>query len=700
MHDILYKKLFELSHDGIALLDLETNFIEANPAYSQITGYSTEALKQTSCIAMSLPEDIPKAQASLKELHQNGHVPQLIKRCYHKNGHLITVDIAMVLLPDQKTILINTKDITERQTLTQQLAWQNDHDPLTHLLNRHALKTAFNQLPPPDDTHQHLLCFIDIDHFGRINQQYDENMGDQLLTQVAKRLLHITKEQDLIARHGGDEFLILLTNTPQSTSLNILKRIYQVFQSPFNLPNHQQVTLTLSTGIACQSMKEDFDTLLRRSEKALLQSKNMGRNQFIFFDAKIETEQQLRQQIQQEVLKAIHENQFELYYQPKINMKTGEVIGFEALIRWHHPEKGFMPPLTFLPHIEGTSIMIDLGNWVIHQALQQLTEWNQTGHNWHVSINIAANHLENPSFLPTLKQTLAQYPQVNHNQLEIEILETTSIENIDKLQKLIHQLHQLDIHVSLDDFGTGYSSLSYLKNLPIDVLKIDQSFVRDMLIDSTDLDLIKAITLIGQTFNCQVLAEGVETLEHGAHLIHQNCQFAQGYGIAKPMPAKDIPHWITYFKNRSTWQFAAQHQWKLEDLPIIMAQADHANWVAKILRYIEDPSAQTQLVEEEIVHDTHCRFGKWYYHQGKQQYGHLATFQNLEPLHKQVHQIGNQILQTLKSSAPLSHTQIQPLKTKLLKVKDQILTELENLQLEVLNPPPQTNGFSNQSYEI
>ncbi len=681
MFDTLYKTLFEHSRDGIALMDLETNFIETNPAYSQITGYSREELKQTSCVAMSVEEDIPKAQAALEELLKTGEYPQLIKRCYHKDGHQITVDISLVLMPDKQTILATTKDITQQQSLIEKLAWQNTHDPLTHLLNREALKTKFTQLSTPSDTHTHLLCLLDLDHFGQINQLYDEETGDEILKQVANRLLHLTQDQDHIARLGGDEFLLLLTHIPKNAIDSTLQRIHHAFKSPFTLPNQDKVVLTLSTGIACPQQQDDFDALLRQAEKALYQAKNLGRDQFIIFDHTLEEKQRQRQQIKQEVRIAIQDNQFELYYQPKVNMETGDIIGYEALIRWHHPEKGFMPPLSFLPYIEGTSIMIDLGNWVIHQALQQLTEWNQAGHDWHISINIAANHLEDPEFLPTLKQSLDQYPLVKHKQLEVEILESTSIDNIEYIQQLIHQLHKIGIRVSLDDFGTGYSSLSYLKNLPIDTLKIDQSFVRDMLIDAADLDLVKAISLIGQTFNCQVLAEGVETLEHGAYLIQQKCHLAQGYGIAKPMPAKDIPQWADTFKHNSAWKLAVQHAWKFNDLPLIMAQADHANWIAKLLRYLSDPTQHT-LSKAEISDHTQCRFGKWYYGRGKTDYGHLPTFQKIEPLHTQVHQVGNQLLTALNKQDPIHLPQ---LKTELLELKEQILATLEQLQIEVLN---------------
>ena len=681
MFDTLYKTLFEHSRDGIALMDLETNFIETNPAYSQITGYSREELKQTSCVAMSVEEDIPKAQAALEELLKTGEYPQLIKRCYHKDGHQITVDISLVLMPDKQTILATTKDITQQQSLIEKLAWQNTHDPLTHLLNREALKTKFTQLSTPSDTHTHLLCLLDLDLFGQINQLYDEETGDEILKQVANRLLHLTQDQDHIARLGGDEFLLLLTHIPKNAIDSTLQRIHHAFKSPFTLPNQDKVVLTLSTGIACPQQQDDFDALLRQAEKALYQAKNLGRDQFIIFDHTLEEKQRQRQQIKQEVRIAIQDNQFELYYQPKVNMETGDIIGYEALIRWHHPEKGFMPPLSFLPYIEGTSIMIDLGNWVIHQALQQLTEWNQAGHDWHISINIAANHLEDPEFLPTLKQSLDQYPLVKHKQLEVEILESTSIDNIEYIQQLIHQLHKIGIRVSLDDFGTGYSSLSYLKNLPIDTLKIDQSFVRDMLIDAADLDLVKAISLIGQTFNCQVLAEGVETLEHGAYLIQQKCHLAQGYGIAKPMPAKDIPQWADTFKHNSAWKLAVQHAWKFNDLPLIMAQADHANWIAKLLRYLSDPTQHT-LSKAEISDHTQCRFGKWYYGRGKTDYGHLPTFQKIEPLHTQVHQVGNQLLTALNKQDPIHLPQ---LKTELLELKEQILATLEQLQIEVLN---------------
>ena len=234
-------------------------------------------------------------------------------------------------------------------------------------------------------------------------------------------------------------------------------------------------------------------------------------------------------------------------------MKTGVVIGVEALIRWQHPERGLLPPIMFLPIIENHALNIEVSRWVIKTALTQISKWQTLGFNVPVSVNIPANHLQSNRFITDLKELLANHSEVNPNQLELEILETSALTDITQTSELMHTCRQMGVRFAIDDFGTGYSSLTYLRRLPANILKIDQSFVRDMLADENDHAIVKGIVGLARAFNQEVIAEGVETIAHGTLLLSLGCQLAQGYGIARPMPAEDIPNWIANWRPDINW---------------------------------------------------------------------------------------------------------------------------------------------------
>ena len=241
------------------------------------------------------------------------------------------------------------------------------------------------------------------------------------------------------------------------------------------------------------------------------------------------------------------------YYQPKVNMHTGVVIGVEALIRWQHSIRGLVPPLEFLPAIEGHAISLELGEWVIDTALIQISQWQNMGLNLPISVNISAYQLQRANFTTRLTALLVAHPEVNPHSLELEILETTALHDISQVSAAMKTCHELGVRFALDDFGTGYSSLTYLKNLPAGLIKIDQSFVRDMLEDTDDLAIVEGVVGLAKTFDRDVIAEGVETIEHGVALLQLGCELAQGYGIAKPMPADDIPEWVSSWKADDSW---------------------------------------------------------------------------------------------------------------------------------------------------
>lgn len=283
---------------------------------------------------------------------------------------------------------------------------------------------------------------------------------------------------------------------------------------------------------------------MRHADQAMYQAKHAGKDCYQLFDIQLETEIRHKQQALQAISKGLQRGEFVLYYQPKINMQTLAFEGAEALIRWQHPQHGLLTPAAFLPATEGHQLELQLGEWVLHAALAQLQHWQLQGFYCPLSINIAAQQIQRPEFAEQLEAALMAYPQVNAQQLQLEILETSALEDMELVTRILSCCRELGVSLALDDFGTGYSSLSYLKRLPIDCLKIDQGFVRDMLADPDDLSIIQGVLGLAKAFHLHVIAEGVETPAHCRQLLLMGCTSGQGYGIARPMPAKELPEWV------------------------------------------------------------------------------------------------------------------------------------------------------------
>ena len=279
-----------------------------------------------------------------------------------------------------------------------------------------------------------------------------------------------------------------------------------------------------------------------------------GKNQYYLFDVLQEKAIKSQRESIENIQLAIERGEFVLYYQPKVNMRTGIVIGAEALIRWQHPVNGLVPPIDFLPIIENHPLSIDIGDWVIETALKQMTEWHSAGVDIPVSVNVGARQLQQRDFSAKLSKALSRHTDVQACCLELEILETSALDDITEVSNIMHNCLEIGVTFSLDDFGTGFSSLTYLKRLPAELLKIDQSFVRDMLEDSDDRAIVKGVIGLANTFQRRVIAEGVETVEHGSELVKLGCTLAQGYGIARPMPANEVLEWTTNWRPDESWK--------------------------------------------------------------------------------------------------------------------------------------------------
>jgi diguanylate cyclase (GGDEF)-like protein/PAS domain S-box-containing protein len=431
------------------------------------------------------------------------------------------------------------------------------YDLLTDLPNRvllaDRLSRAMVQCQRPNQSLA--VAYLDLDGFKIVNDTYGHDVGDKLLATLSQRMKEALCEGDTLARIGGDEFIAVMVDLENIRDGEpVLKRLLKAANGPVTVGDALlQVSASIGVTIYPQD-GVDADQLIRHADQAMYVAKHAGKNRYHLFDTVQDNEIAIQREGISDICSALERREFVLHYQPKVNMHTGEVIGLEALIRWQHPERGLVPPLAFLPTIEGHDLSLDLGEWVIDSALMQISQWQSKGVNLPISVNISAYQLQQFEFTSRLAALLAAHTEVNPNSLELEILETSALSDISQVSDTMSACHDLGVRFALDDFGTGYSSLTYLRRLPVDMIKIDQSFVRDMLEDADDLAIIEGVIGLAKAFHREVIAEGVETIEHGVALLKLGCELAQGYGIAKPMSASDIPEWLSSWKADDSWK--------------------------------------------------------------------------------------------------------------------------------------------------
>lgn len=479
-----------------------------------------------------------------------------------RQGALYWVDCTMVPVLDEVTGRVHRYlsigfDVSEKRQLLHSLQWRVGHDVLTGLPNRAFLSDLLEQAL--DFSRQEdiplAVCMLDLDGFKAVNDGYGHASGDLLLVEVASRLRSIVRGEDVVARLAGDEFVLVLRYVRDLQELRAaLNRVLGAISAPYSL-HGKAINVFASIGVTLfPHDNEDAETLLRHADQAMYVAKQSGRNRFHLFDVSRDQEVKATHQTVARVRQALAAGELRLHFQPKVNMRLGEVVGFEALLRWEHPQNGLVPPREFLPLVEETDLIVDIGEWVMDQVLTQLHRWQQAGQGWPVSINIAARHFQRADFVDRLRHVLARHGQVAPQLLDLEIVESVAIENIQHVSTCLQACQALGVQFSLGDFGTGYSSLSYLKRLRTQTIKIDKSFVRDILHDHDDLALTTAVIGLARAFGRQVIAEGLESIEHGELLMRLGCDVAQGYFIARPMPPAEVPGWVAGFVAPPQWQ--------------------------------------------------------------------------------------------------------------------------------------------------
>lgn len=546
----LTAQVFESTQEGIIITDAQSTIVDVNAAFTHITGYTRqEVIGKNPRILKSGHQEATFYTAIWQAINNTGHwTGEMWNR--HKDGAVYPVWATISAITNDKGVVTHyvgvSSDISLLKQHEKQLEFIAHYDALTGIPNRVLLVDRMQQALAQTRREQKLLaiCYLDLDGFKPINDSYGHNAGDKVLIETAARIGGGLRGGDTVARLGGDEFVILLMGIDNADACKIsLDRLLAGIGQAIIVDDHS-FTVTASIGVTLYPLdNEDPDTLLRHADQAMYLAKQRGKNCYHIFDphedARIRINHEQRTRLEQ----GLRANEFELFYQPKVALENHRVVGAEALIRWRHPERGLLPPAKFLPLIENSVLEIQVGEWVIDTALAQMDYWNQQGLNLDVSINIDASHLQAAGFVEILQQKLAQYPDVQPRQLQIEILETAALADIATVTGIIDACVALGIRFALDDFGTGYSSLSYLRRLPADTLKIDQSFVRDMLVDQGDCAIVAGVIALAHTFKRTTVAEGVETPEHFQALREMGCHIGQGYGIARPMPADDVMLW-------------------------------------------------------------------------------------------------------------------------------------------------------------
>ena len=557
----LAANVFTFAREGITITDRQGNIVEVNETFTRITGYKREEV-------LGKNPRILKSGRQGEEFYQNMWKTLLDKGYWsgevwnrRKNGEIYPETLTISAVRDAdgtpQHFVGLFADITSIKEHQHQLERIAHYDALTNLPNRLLLADRLRQGIAQSQRRGRSLAvaYLDLDGFKEVNDRHGHEAGDELLIEISKRMKAVLREGDTLARIGGDEFVAVLVDLDGlDDAYPILDRLLEAASEPVTI-HHLTIAVSASIGITlCPQDGVEADQLLRHADQAMYQAKQAGKNRHHMFDVTHDQALKAQNETVSGIRRALESGEMVLYYQPKVNIKTGEVIGAEALIRWQHPDKGLLLPAAFLPVIEDHPLSVPLGEWVIVTALSQLETWLEAGFDMTVSVNVGARLLQQSDFVSRLSGLLATHPKVPPALLELEILETSLLAELTVITERMRACQKVGVRFALDDFGTGYSSLTYLRHLPAELIKIDQTFVRDMLIDPEDLAIVSGVVGLASAFRRQVIAEGVETEAHGAQLLELNCQLAQGYGIAKPMPADRFLSWLQNWRQDMKWE--------------------------------------------------------------------------------------------------------------------------------------------------
>ena len=558
----LAEEVFLNATEGLVVTDRAGSIIEINPAFTRITGYAADEIRGKSVRILNSDASDEALYAQFRNaLETTGRWDG---ECANRrqDGSTYVQHSRVFAIRDRRGGIVRfaavISDITAIKESQRRLEYLAYYDELTGLPNRILLATQMRQAMDRCRCQSDRLlgvCCLDLDGFREINERWGKAVGDRLLGEVAQRLRRCAGVGDVVARLGGDEFVVVFCDLDDEREAHdAASRLLETSREPYAL-EQARLSITLSVGVSLYPIAgvDEADVLLRQADQAMYDAKRRGKNRWCLFDVESEQRLRRRQADYERLVAALAGGEFRLHYQPKVSLRRGDVIGVEALLRWQHPERGLLSPQDFLPLIEGTELTLPLGEWILREALQQARRWRAQGLKIGVGVNVFGHHLQRADFVERLADLLREFPEIDPATLDLEVVETTALENIDEVTARIRGCMALGVSFSLDDFGTGYSSLTYLRQLPVDHVKIDRSFVRDMLTNPDDRSFVESIVNMAHTAGRQAVAEGVESIAHGALLLSLGCDYAQGYGIARPMPAQDLPRWVAQWTAPERW---------------------------------------------------------------------------------------------------------------------------------------------------
>ena len=633
----LAANVFTHAREAIMITDLVGSIIDVNDTFTRMTGYSRdEILGKNPRLLKSGHQSKSFYKAMWNDLIEEGYWSgELWNR--RKNGEIYvemkTISTVRDALGKAQHYVSLSSDITLLKEHEKQLEHLAHYDVLTSLPNRVLLADRLHQCMASVQRRALRLgvVFLDLDGFKEVNDNHGHDIGDRLLMSLASRMKQTLRDADTLSRLGGDEFVAVLPDlTSIEDCLPMVNRLLSVIAEPVTINNISlKVSASLGVTFYPQSQDVDADQLLRQADQAMYQAKVAGKNRYHVFDAEQDSSIRVYHESLDRIRQALVMNEFVLYYQPKVNMRSGTVLGVEALIRWQNPEQGLLSPTQFLPLIENHALAVEIGEWVIETALTQISSWRAAGLAIPVSVNVGARQFQQIDFIERLHNLMAGHPSIQSGDLELEVLETSAMENLYQISQVIRACEANGVSVALDDFGTGYSSLTYLKRLPVTTLKIDQSFVRDMLFDPDNLTILDGVLGLAAAFHRKVIAEGVEGVEHGELLLQIGCELAQGYVIARPMPANEIPGWLATWQPAKSWRM--QSLISRNNLPLLYASVECRAWLLSIENLLKD--------EQDVsppINNHESNFRTWLSSDGLAAHIKQSLAQTVNPLYKKI----------------------------------------------------------------
>jgi len=550
---LLAHKVIENTFEGVMITDNQKKIISVNPAFTKVTGYSTEeAVGQNPRFLQSGRQNLEFYQTMWMSIHKNGGWQGEIWN-RRKNGDIYPEWLSISAVKNGNGQITNYvgvfSDISERKRAEERLEQLAHYDLLTGLPNRFLFNEKLKSALFHARRYKHYvaLLFIDLDRFKTVNDTLGHAIGDRLLRLAGERLVDCLRRDDIVSRWGGDEFTVLLDNIHMVEHVaRIAAKITQSISCPFIIEG-QEIRVTPSIGISVYPNDGiEIEELMNHADTAMYLAKERG-NTFQFYTSEIGESSSKLVGLEVRLRKALDQSEFQLYYQPKVSLETGALEGLEALLRWKQPENGWIPPSEFIPLAEKTGLIRPIGEWVLRTVCRHSKVWKKQGFPpIRVAINLSMSQFQQENWVQTVYRIL-QEEEVSPKTIELELTESTIMHDPEGIISMLKELKSVGIHLSIDDFGTGYSSLSYLKRLPIDVLKIDQSFVNDLSENPDDATIIKAIITLAHSLELKVVAEGVEREEQLRFLEGEGCDMAQGYFFSRPLAAEQVPAMFTEF---------------------------------------------------------------------------------------------------------------------------------------------------------